>query len=110
VVDERNFQKNRRRTFKVKKEKEKKKKKIPFIIILFVRYVFVCSASGIGLRHNHQPLFTLLDRLFYLDEQNYPNSVSSYFVIQTPWLFSLLKVTFHFIFIIYLFIYVKTKS
>ncbi len=79
------------------------------------KYVFICSAAGLGFRHGHHPLFTLLDRVFMMDEAHCkekqspssdfvffkscsfsidPNSVCSYFVIQTPWLFSLLKVHF----------------
>lgn len=58
---------------------------------LHSRYVYVLSAAGIGLRHSHSPLFDLLDSVVKLDERYYVCSLSAYFVIQAPWLFSVLK-------------------
>lgn len=55
------------------------------------RYVMVESARGIGLRHSHSPLFTLLDRIFMMDERFYPCSLHHAFVVDVPWLFSLFK-------------------
>lgn len=55
------------------------------------RYIFLESAANIGLRHGHKELFVLLDMIFMNDEKYYPNSCYYYFVVNTPWLFSIFK-------------------
>lgn len=57
----------------------------------YSRYLFIESATGLGIRHGHSPLFTLLDLIFMNDERNYPNSCSHYLLVNTPWLFSMFK-------------------